>query len=61
MRVARVDSITEAGAPVPAYERYDSYSMRAMNEASAQAAPVSPIAAGELDSYASVTVVFELR
>ncbi|HRO04767.1 MAG TPA: SIMPL domain-containing protein, partial [Terricaulis sp.] len=62
MRVARVDSVTEAGAPVPAYDsRYDGYSMRAMNESSAQAAPASPIAAGELDSYASVTVVFELR
>lgn len=62
MRVARVDSVTEAGAPVPAYDaRYDGYSMRAMNESSAQSVAPSPIAAGELDSYASVIVVFELR
>lgn len=61
MRVARVDSITEPGAPVPQWERrQDAYAMRAMNVAE-QSATVSPIASGELDAHASVIVVFELR
>lgn len=61
MRVVRMDSITEPGAPVPPWSgARDGYAMRVSNEASAQSAG-GAIAPGQLDNQASVTVVFELR
>ncbi len=56
MRVARVVSITEPGAIPPTFS-YD-FAPRAVANEQAMS---SPIAAGQLDNPASVTVVFELH
>ncbi len=57
MRVARVVSITEPGASLPSAPSYEYAARSLANEQTMN----SPIAAGQLDNPASVTVVFELR
>lgn len=60
MRVARMDSITEPGGVVPPYARDGFLAMRSVAAEVEQSAG-NAIAPGQLDTQASVTVVFELR